>query len=221
MAFVFGFLASFGIGTMAASADDSAGTRQLTVMLPDGGLAFSTPSGISCGRDPMSLSPPEQVCSYDFPVGTVVTLRVYAGRGSELNGWGGGCVGMADTCAVTLDRDMTLVPRFKPSDMTEPQPEPEPIVLRMKVGKPQLDRDAGTATLPVRLDDLANLTLRGHVVRTVKRFNNVFRLPIRPNRATVRKLDARGRAHISLTVRARSNAGGYAAKSLSLRLVKR
>jgi hypothetical protein len=66
------------------------------------GTVSSSPAGISCGV----------TCQASFPVGTAVTLRAKAGKGSTFTGWKGACNGTASTCSVTLSSLANVIATF-------------------------------------------------------------------------------------------------------------
>jgi uncharacterized delta-60 repeat protein len=66
------------------------------------GAVTSAPAGIACGA----------ICSRGYDVGTPVTLRAAAAKGSRFAGWsGGGCAGTGE-CAVTVRTHTTVGARF-------------------------------------------------------------------------------------------------------------
>jgi hypothetical protein len=73
------------------------------------GVVTSSPTGIDCinrtGQNPGS-------CSFDFDIGTVVTLSATPDLGSQFTEWGGDCAGQA--CVLTLDTSKTVNVTFAP-----------------------------------------------------------------------------------------------------------
>ena len=72
------------------------------------GTVTSNPSGIDCG----------QVCSTNFPTGTIVTLTATPASDSAFTGWSGACSG-ATTCVVTLNGNESVTANFD----ANPQPD--------------------------------------------------------------------------------------------------
>ncbi len=67
-----------------------------------GGTVTSIPPGIDCGS----------VCSYEYPIGSLVSLSATGDTGFALSGWsGGGCSGTG-ICDVTMTSDITVNATF-------------------------------------------------------------------------------------------------------------
>jgi hypothetical protein len=77
-------------------------TSVLNVNRKGPGAVSSSPGGISCGN----------VCSVSYTSRTAVTLTAVPARGARFAGWnGGGCTG-TDTCAVTVDGNVSVTASF-------------------------------------------------------------------------------------------------------------
>lgn len=68
------------------------------------GTVTSTPAGIDCGA----------TCTYDFPVGTMVSLSATQDSGSVFAGWGGACTGVA-SCIVSITASTSVSATFDPT----------------------------------------------------------------------------------------------------------
>ena len=77
----------------------------LTVQRKGSGTITSSPAGINCGY----------TCSAAFTQGSIITLTASAGTDYIFAGWGGGCSGTSNTCAVTMDNKATVSATFVPS----------------------------------------------------------------------------------------------------------
>jgi Divergent InlB B-repeat domain len=117
----------------------STAERTLTVEETGPGTVTSSPAGISCGS----------ACSLRLPLGATVTLTAAPSPGALFDGWaGGGCKGIAKTCAVTLGADTTVAAEFEPIPPPDAEEE-EPLefaagraraagVAKVKAGKAAL-----------------------------------------------------------------------------------
>jgi len=70
-----------------------------------GGTVTSVPTGINCG----------DICQYDFPETTEVTLTATPNEGSLFMGWSGDCSGTEVTCTLTMTKDMDITATFNAS----------------------------------------------------------------------------------------------------------
>ena len=66
------------------------------------GSVASTPQGINC----------PQTCSWNFSVGTQVTLKETPGTNSTFAGWSGACSGNSSTCSVTMNGNLQVTATF-------------------------------------------------------------------------------------------------------------
>ena len=66
------------------------------------GSVASFPAGITCGT----------ACSHDFDSGGVVSLTATPAGGSTFSGWSGGCSGVANPCALTMNGDKSVTAIF-------------------------------------------------------------------------------------------------------------
>ncbi len=89
-------------------------TSTLTVTVDGSGSVVSSPSGINCSNNDPSTS---RTCSYDFTVGTTVTLTATPIDGtlpdgtpytSYFAGWAGACSGNDPTCEITIDSESPI-----------------------------------------------------------------------------------------------------------------
>src|SRR5439155_18481930 len=67
-----------------------------------GGTVTSTPAGIDCGPS----------CSASFNAGTQVTLTAAPGSQTRFASWGGACSGPATTCALMMNRTLSVTAAF-------------------------------------------------------------------------------------------------------------
>lgn len=68
------------------------------------GTVTSTPQGFRCTAP--------ATCSYDFAVGTTITLDVSLDAGSQFEGWSGSCSGSQTSCALNLSGPTLVMARF-------------------------------------------------------------------------------------------------------------
>lgn len=96
--------------TVAASFTLVPGVTTLTVVKsgPDSGGLFIhsmippvSTTGIYCG----------EVCSYDFQIGSTVTLYVVVAVGTTFTGWSGACTGTAE-CVITITGPVTVTATY-------------------------------------------------------------------------------------------------------------
>lgn len=75
----------------------------LVIVSDEAGIITSSPSGIACGTG----------CSYEFRIGTKVTLSAVPTKGATFAGWMGGCSGTASTCIITLTKSAVVGADFQ------------------------------------------------------------------------------------------------------------
>ena len=66
------------------------------------GTVSSNPAGISCSAS----------CAANFAAGTAVTLTATAPAGLAFTGWSGACVGVQNTCTVTMSKSLSVKANF-------------------------------------------------------------------------------------------------------------
>ncbi len=66
------------------------------------GLVSSNPTGIECGN----------TCTAMYDASTTMTLTALAADGSTFVGWSGACTGQDNTCAVTMNSDISVTATF-------------------------------------------------------------------------------------------------------------
>jgi len=105
--------ASSAEGTVTASAAKGAPTQQYNVTLFVNGPAGQKASVSS--PQPLGLCRMGQVCSGDFPAGTVLTLEARDANGkpaAQLAGWWSACDSLAPTCTFQVTGDIFVQANF-------------------------------------------------------------------------------------------------------------
>ena len=74
----------------------------LTVSKTGQGTVTSVPVGIDCG----------QICTYNFPYSSTVTLTATPAQYYTFTGWSGACTNTTGTCTVTMDTAKTVTANF-------------------------------------------------------------------------------------------------------------
>jgi hypothetical protein len=77
--------------------------QTLTVTRTGDGTVTSAPAGVNCG----------DTCTYDYVVGTDVTLTAAPTANSSFTGWSGACTGTG-TCTVKMDQARSVTATFSP-----------------------------------------------------------------------------------------------------------
>jgi predicted extracellular nuclease len=88
------------------------------------GVVTSTPSGINCGN----------TCSKSFDEDASVQLSAAAATGSTFLGWSGACTGTS-ICSVTMSADKSVTATFALDQVTQPDPEPEPVQQSIEINE--------------------------------------------------------------------------------------
>jgi uncharacterized repeat protein (TIGR02543 family) len=78
------------------------GSVQLKVSASNSGTITSDIGGINCGT----------VCQANYATGTVVTLTATPPAGKTFAGWSGACTGVAPSCAVTVNGNLSVKANF-------------------------------------------------------------------------------------------------------------
>lgn len=79
----------------------------LTITVTGGGGVTT-----SAGNRVQLCSAQNRVCTFSYPVGTVVALKATAVTDYSFNGWSGACAGTAPDCTVTLKASANVAARF-------------------------------------------------------------------------------------------------------------
>lgn len=89
---------------------ETSGSLTISKLGSGTGRVVSDPAGIDCGND----------CREDYPLDTSVTMNAIPDQGSAFSGWSGGTSSSATACAVTVDRNMSIVATFNRTNTPAP-----------------------------------------------------------------------------------------------------